>query len=117
MILADTSVWIAHLRHGEPELAARLSEGVVLMHPWICGELACGNLKDRAAILADLNELPTAKIASDEEAFSLLEKRKIWGQGLGWIDIHLLVSAILSQGQLWSLDKKLARAAGELGVG
>jgi predicted nucleic acid-binding protein len=117
MLLVDTSVWIAHFRHGEPRLALSLSEGIVLMHPWISGELACGNLKNRAEILADLAELPTAKQASDEETFAFLEAHKMWGRGLGWMDIHLLASSMLSRCGLWSLDKRLAHAAVELGIG
>jgi predicted nucleic acid-binding protein len=116
MILADTSVWITHFRHGEPKLAERLSKGVVLMHPWISGELACGNLKSRKAVLSDLDALPSAQVGSDAEALALLENRKLWGRGLGWIDIHLLVSALLSTCQLWTFDKRLAEAALDLGL-
>jgi predicted nucleic acid-binding protein len=114
MVLPDTSVWIAHFRYGEPELANRLLEGTVLIHPWVTGELACGNLKNRRLVLSDLCDLPSAKLASDAEALDFLEVRKLWGRGLGWIDVHLLVSALLSSCQLWSLDKRLAAVAAEL---
>jgi predicted nucleic acid-binding protein len=97
MVLADTSVWVQHLRRGEPGLAERLSEGLVLMHPFISGELACGNLKGRAAILSDLHALPPAKLASSAEVLLLIEDRRLWGRGLGWIDAHLLASALLSK--------------------
>ena len=116
MILADTSVWIAHFRHGEPKLVERLSKGVVLIHPWISGELACGNLKGRRAVLSDLDALPSAQIGSDAEALALLENRKLWGRGLGWVDIHLLVSSLLSTCQLWTFDKRLGEVALDLGI-
>jgi len=116
MVLADTSVWIQHFRRGEPALAAHLSDGLVLMHPFVSGELACGNLKSRAAILSDLNTLPAADVASHAEVLQLIEDRCLWGRGLGWIDMHLLASALLSRCGLWTLDKKLAAAAMGLGL-
>jgi predicted nucleic acid-binding protein len=116
MVLADTSVWIQHFRRGEPQLAAQLTEGLVLMHPFVLGELACGNLKHRAKILSDLQELPPAKLASTAEAPRLIEDRRLWGRGLGWIDVHLLASALLSDCGFWTLDKSLAHAAAQLGL-
>jgi predicted nucleic acid-binding protein len=117
MVLADTSVWIEHFRHGEPALRDRLSEGLVVMHPFVSGELACGNLKDRAAILSDLRALPPARLASNAEILQLIEDRRLWGRGLGWIDAHLLASALLSNCRFWTLDTRLATAATELGLG
>jgi predicted nucleic acid-binding protein len=117
MILVDTSVWIQHFRHGEQTLADRLSEGFVLMHPFVCGELGCGNLRNRSAILSDLRALPPAKLASDEEVGRLIEDRKLWGRGLGWIDVHLLASALLSHCGFWTLDKRLGEAATALELG
>lgn len=111
MVLADTSVWIQHFRQGVPALAALLSEGLVLMHPFVSGELACGNLKNRASVLADLHALPSATLASETEVLQLIEERRLWGRGLGWIDAHLLASALLSHCELWTLDKHLAKAA------
>lgn len=83
MVLADTSVWIQHFRKGVPEFADRLSEGLVLMHPFVLGELACRNLKSRAAVLSDLRALPPAKPASNAEALQLIEDRRLLGQGTG----------------------------------
>lgn len=114
MMLADTSVWIQHFRRGEPTLANRLSEGLVLMHPFVSGELACGNLKNRGAILSDLHALPSAKLASNTEVLQLIEDRRLWGRGLGWVDVHLLASALLSHCGFWTLDRKLGEAAMEL---
>ena len=116
MVLADTSVWIQHLRQGEPTLATSLSEGLILMHPFVSGELACGSLKDRVAILTDLNALPPAKLASSAEVHQLIEDRRLWGRGLGWVDMHLLASALLSHCGFWTLDKRLGAAAAELGL-
>jgi predicted nucleic acid-binding protein len=114
MWLVDTSVWIEHFRHGRNDLRQLLMDGLVLMHPWICGELSCGNLKDRVEILSDINTLPTAKLATNTEASRLIDERKLWGRGLGWVDVHLLASALLSQSGFWTLDKRLARLAIEL---
>jgi predicted nucleic acid-binding protein len=116
MVLADTSVWIAHFRYGKPELADYLTNGFVYMHPWISGELACGNLKNRKATLSDLHALPSAQVASDQETFDWLERHHLWGKGLGWIDIHLLVSSVLSNCQIRTLDKRLAQAARDMGL-
>ena len=116
MVLADTSVWIEHFRRGEPTLANHLSEGLVLMHPFVSGELACGNLKHRAAILSDLNDMPQSRLASNAEVLHLIEDRRLWGRGLGWIDAHLLASALLSNCRFWTLDVRLAKAAAELGL-
>lgn len=114
IVLVDTSVWIHHFRTGEPRLSQLLSEGLVLMHPFVLGELACGNLKNRAAILRNLGVLPTVKSSTQEETLQLIHHRKLWGQGIGWVDAHLLASALLSNCRLWTLDeglKKLAAAA------
>jgi predicted nucleic acid-binding protein len=116
MVLADTSVWIQHFRQGEPALIDRLTEGRVLMHPFVCGELACGNLRHRTAVLSDLQALPAASLASDAEVLRLIEDRRLWGKGLGWIDLHLLASALLSGCGFWTLDKRLALAAKQLGL-
>jgi predicted nucleic acid-binding protein len=116
MILADTSVWIEHLRHGKVGLASLLEEGTVLIHPFISGELACGNLKDRSLVLSHLNSLPAAKLASHTEALQFMDRYKLWGLGLGWIDIHLFASALLSDCRFWTLDKRLAQTALHLGL-
>jgi predicted nucleic acid-binding protein len=111
VILVDTSVWVAHFRKGSLDLFEVLSNGLALVHPFIVGELACGNLTNRARILSDLQSLPSAVRASDDEVMHLIETRKLWGFGIGWIDGHLLGSALLSTCWLWTLDRKLLRAA------
>ena len=110
MILVDTSVWIAHFRKAGSKLAHLLSEGLVMVHPFVVGELACGNLKNRDRILSDLQALPPAVPATHEEALRLVGDRKLWGTGIGWIDAHLLASALLSEAELWTLDEGLRRA-------
>src|ERR1039458_3466347 len=116
MVLADTSVWIQHFRQGEPALAGHLVKGLVLMHPFVSGELACGNLRDRAEVLSGLQTLPAAILASNAEVLRLVEDRRLWGRGLGWIVLHLLASALLSKCGFWTLDKRLAQAGKELGL-
>jgi predicted nucleic acid-binding protein len=115
VIVVDTSVWIDHLRKGVPELAEFLERGEVLMHPFIIGELACGNLKDRGEVLDLLAALPTAVVASDEETMLFIEHRKVMGKGIGYIDAHLLASVTLTDdAKLWTRDKRLAEVATDL---
>ena len=114
MVIVDTSVWINHLRQGEPALVKLLAGGKVLMHPFVRGELACGNLKNRQAILADLAALPPPPMASTDEVLALIDRNKLHGRGLGWIDVHLLASALLSHARLWTLDKSLSTVAAQL---
>jgi predicted nucleic acid-binding protein len=116
MILVDTSVWIAHFRKGGAGLGELLRESLVMVHPFIIGELACGNLKNRVQILNDLKALPCAVSATHEEVLRLIEDRKLWGLGVGWVDAHLLASALLSNCEFWTLDGKLLRAAGAAAV-
>ena len=116
MVLVDTSVWIAHLRQRQPALGVLLCDALVFMHPFVTGELACGNLSKRAAILNDLATLRAPTVASDAEVMHLVEDRRLWGRGLGWIDAHLLASALISHCRLWTFDKRLGAAASELGV-
>ena len=117
MVLVDTSVWIAHFREGQPLLADLLCEGLVLMHPFVTGELACGNLRNRRSVLSDLGQLPVAQRASDLEVMHLIDSHRLWGRGLGWIDVHLLAAAVLSNCRLWTLDRRLSAAASQLGLG
>lgn len=115
MILVDTSVWIDHLRSGEPSLAIALNEGKVLMHPFVLGELACGSLKNRDDVLQLLSALPSAPIATDRETLEFIERRSLMGRGIGYIDVHLLAStALAGTAWLWTSDRRLAAAAAEL---
>ena len=117
MILVDTSVWVEHLRHGLPRLATLLQAGEVLIHPWVIGELACGNLRNRQQVLELLLGLPMATVASDTEVLLLIERELLMGRGIGYIDAHLLASARLSHCRLWTQDRRLAAVGMEQGWG
>ncbi len=116
MVLVDTSVWVSHLRNGCVELANLLNDGRVLCHPLIVGELACGNLKDRAAILSFLQLLPMSIEVEHEEILSFIENNRLMGKGMGYVDVHMIASAILTGVPIWTLDKKLAQAADGLRI-
>ncbi len=116
MVLVDSSVWIDHLRRGNRRLHELLDEGCVLCHPFVIGELACGNLRNRSGILDLLANLPAASMADHAEVLKLLEIHGLHGQGIGWADAHLLASALLTKCRLWSQDKRLRAAAKALGI-
>ena len=116
MILVDTSVWVEHLRHGLPRLATLLQGGEVLIHPWVIGELACGNLRNRSQVLELLQGLPAATVASDAEVPLLIERERLMGRGIGYIDVNLLASARLSHCRLWTQDRRLVAVAEEQGL-
>ena len=107
MILVDTSVWVEHFRFGHATLRKALDESLVLMHPFVIGELACGGLKHRTEVLANLATLPTAQTAQHNEVLRLVSDHKLWGKGIGWIHAHLLASAFLSNCRLWTFDRQL----------
>lgn len=117
MILVDTSVWIDHLRRGDPALASALGGGEVLTHPFIVGEIACGHLDNRSEVLRLLQRLPSAPVADTDEVLAMVEARGLMGKGIGYVDCHLL-AAILLEGSatLWTRDGRLASVASELGV-
>jgi len=117
MILVDTSVWVDHFRSGNSALAKILNDGDVICHPFIIGELACGNIKKREEILSLLQALPVAKQVNHDEILEFIEAKKLMGKGLGYVDMHLLSSALLSGALLWSLDKKLNNLSVNLNVG
>jgi predicted nucleic acid-binding protein len=117
VILVDTSVWIEHLRVGEPSLATLLQDGHVLGHPWVVGELALGQLSRRRELLALLNNLPRAQTATESEVLDLVENRHLFGLGIGYVDAHLLAATLLTSGAgLWTRDKRLGSAATQLGL-
>lgn len=116
MILVDTSIWVDHLRSGERRLAALLNDGLVLIHPLVVEEVACGNLSSRSEILGLLRALPMAPIASHDEVIELVSREHLYGKGLGAVDVHLLASARLARAWLWSRDKALGRAAKRLNL-
>ena len=116
-MLVDTSIWVNHLRSGLHSLAAALENSKVMIHPWVIGELACGNLRDRNHVLDLLRSLPAATVATDAEVLRLIEQEQLMGRGIGYVDAHLLASARLSRCRLWTDDRRLRNLALELGVG
>lgn len=116
MILVDTSVWVEHLRHGDPRLVSLLDGGEVLCHPFVVGELACGNLQRRSEILGLLEQLPRAPLLDHREALALVDSAGLAGTGLGWVDVHLLGAARVAGAGLWTRDRRLGVAAARLGV-
>lgn len=117
MILVDSSVWVDHLRLGDPGLADLLEADRVLMHPFVLGELACGNLRDRAETLGLLGQLPAIDVASDAEVRYFIDQRELAGRGIGYIDAHLLAATALATGaRLWTRDRRLEELARGLGL-
>jgi predicted nucleic acid-binding protein len=117
VILADTSVWIEHFRRGDQQLMIALDEGQVLMHPFILGELACGNFRNRAETIELLAQLPVTRVATHEEVMAMIDGRALMGRGIGYVDVHLLAaSALTPDARLWTADKRLAAVASTLGL-
>lgn len=116
MILVDTSVWADHIRRKSERMALLMAEGEVLVHPFVIGELALGNLENRQLYLTSFASFPSAKMASDEEVMTMIEARGLFGSGIGYVDAHLLAAAQLSQAKLWTADKRLHSAAARLGL-
>ena len=110
-ILVDTSVWITHLRSRHDRLAALLDAGEILCHPFVIGELACGSIANRSEVLALLGDLDRTPVATHSEVMGILEDHQLFGRGLGWVDAHLLTSALLAGARLWTFDARLAAAA------
>jgi len=108
MILVDTSVWVDHLRRGDNDLVALLNTSQVLIHPFVLGELACGNLHNRSEVLALLTDLPRISEASSDEVLFFIERHALMGKGIGYVDAHLLASVTLDgYAQLWTRDQRL----------
>ena len=117
MILVDTSIWVDHFRRRDDRLARLLDDRNVSMHPFVAGELAVGNLRNRDEILLMLNSLPVTAMASHEEALRFISNFSLAGRGLGYIDIHLLAAVSLTpETLLWSKDKRLNAVAESLSI-
>lgn len=115
MILVDTSVWVDHLRRGNSRLADLLERNDVVMHPFIVGEIACGSLTNRTVTLELLQQLPMSVVAEYEEVLGYVEHQELHGKGIGYVDVHLLASAVIENARIWTLDKRLSTVAQELG--
>jgi len=116
MVLVDTSVWVDHLRDGNLDLKKLLNDGAVVCHPFVVGELACGNLKNRNEILTYLQSLPMTILAEHEEVLKFIENNQLMGKGLGYIDVHLIASALLTDVPLWAFDKTLDKFNKKIGI-
>lgn len=116
MVFVDTSIWVFHFREGNPQLKELLLNGRVVCHPYIVGELACGNLKNRKQILSLLQTIPMVTTADHEEVMHFIEQHQLMGISLGYVDVHLLASALLSRIPLWTKDRKLKKAAVKLNI-
>ncbi len=115
MILVDTSVWVDHLRAGDPQLVALLNGNRVLMHPFVLGELACGNLRQRNDVLALLKRLPRVPVANHDEVLYFIERHALMGRGIGYVDVHLLAAVMLESATgLWTRDRRLLAVADDL---
>jgi len=115
VILVDTSVWIDHLRTVDETLVRALDEGEVVTHPFVIGELACGNIRNRSEIMRLLEDLPRAREATHEEVLAMVERRHLMGAGIGYVDAHLLAAAALTPStSLWTRDRRLSGAARRL---
>jgi predicted nucleic acid-binding protein len=117
VILVDTSIWVDHLRAGDTVLTGLLSTNMVLAHPFVVGELALGNLRQRKVILDALMDLPRASIATDAEVLHFIDRHALFGRGIGYVDAHLLAGVRLTTGAaLWTRDKRLHGVAARLGL-
>jgi len=114
MVLVDTSIWVTHLRQGSQQLEKLLMDAEVMCHPFIIGELACGNLKSRNEIISLLQSLPMASTIEFDEFLFFIDKNQLMGKGIGFVDVHLLASAQLTGVPLWTTDKRLKSAADQL---
>lgn len=113
-MLVDTSVWVDHLRRGDPGLVRLLDRAEVECHPFVIGELACGLPPYRSEFLSLLQKLPLVPMAGHGEVLLFVERHRLMGRGIGWIDAHLLASACLARLPLWTRDRRLFRAAQDL---
>jgi len=115
LILVDTSVWVDHLRKADARLASALEQGRVVTHPFVVGEIACGSLRNRPLILELLRDLPGAVVAENDEVLGFMERHRLHGRGIGYVDVHLLAAVALTPGSvLWTRDRRLHVAAREL---
>ncbi len=116
MVLVDTSIWINHFNKSNAGLISLLNSAEVCIHPFIIGELSCGNISNRSEILTLLRSLPLVDPALDDEVFTLIENKRLFGIGLGFIDVHLLASALIHKIHIWTGDKALNKTAQVLGL-
>lgn len=117
-VLVDTSVWVDHFRQGNAKLVELLNADLVLAHPMVVAEIACGTPPaPRAQTLSYLQSLATARQATLDEVLALIEQAQLYGLGCGLVDLSLLASTLITPGaRLWTLDKRLSELASRFGV-
>jgi len=115
-MLVDTSIWVEHLRHNQLRLVSLLHREEVQCHPFIIGKLACGSTIRRSEILQLLRRLPSVPVVENEEVMTFVERHRLMGRGIGWVDAHLLASSVLAAVPFWSADRRLAAVARSLRV-
>lgn len=115
-MLVDTSIWVEHFRHRHPGLVSLLHRAEVQCHPFVIGELACGSISGRSEVLQRLRQLPSVQVVENDEVMTFLERHRLMGRGVGWIDVHLLASAALEGAPLWTADRRLVAIARSLGI-
>jgi predicted nucleic acid-binding protein len=116
MILLDTSVWADHLRRGDSRVVTVLESGQAASHAFVIGELACGNFRSRARVIDLLRALPQATLATDDEVLYFIDRHRLVGRGIGYVDAHLLASVAIGGLLLWTRDRRLREIAAELGL-
>lgn len=117
MILADSAVWIDHLRRPNGDFAALLDAEMIVGHPFVTGEIALGSLSERAKVIKRLNQLEQLPVALTDEVAALIEAEALFARGIGYVDAHLLASARLVPGTfLWTRDKRLHAVAEGLSI-
>ena len=117
MILADTSIWIDHLRSGDALLSDRLLQGRIAGHPLVVAEIALGSLRDRDGVLGLLDRLPPLPLAEPGEVRTMIEAQRLHGRGIGYVDASLIASCMLAPGtRLWTRDRRLDAAAAGFGI-
>ena len=115
LFLADTSIWIDHFRHANVRLSNLLGRRNILLHPFVVGELALGHVSNFGLMIDDFRDLPRAPVADTEEVLQLIIRNKLFGSGIGYVDAHMLASALLKPDvRLWTRDKRLHAVAARL---
>jgi predicted nucleic acid-binding protein len=116
-ILADTSVWIDHFRRSDERLGALLARRAVVLHPFVLGELALGSDIKFRKVVDDLKDLPRVTVPDHDELLEFILQSRLSGSGIGYVDAHLLASALLTPDtRLWTRDKKLRVVAERLQI-
>ncbi len=100
----------------DAQLSALLDHGTVLAHPFVIEELACGYLPQRNEFLIMMHQLPQAPLSSHHEVLNFIANNKLYGTGLGSVDVHIIASAMLAKATIWSRDKALSREAARFGL-